>query len=159
MIDDAPRGNLIYRLGYGTARKLRNLARVRAAYRRGLVDTRGRPADIRVEPAGACNLRCPLCPTGLGEIDRPASIMKPEVFSRILDRHALDIFHIKFHIWGEPLVNPELAILVSMAQARHVGAEISTNLSVNLSDATIDALIRAGLAWMIVSLDGTSEEA
>jgi pyruvate-formate lyase-activating enzyme len=159
VIDDGPRSNLIYRLGYGTAHKLRNLARVREAYRRGVVDTRGRPTDIRVEPAGACNLRCPLCPTGMGEIDRPASIMKPDIFSRILDRHAQDIFHIKFHIWGEPLVSPELATLIAMAEARHVGSEISTNLSVTLSDATIDALIHAGLTWMIVSLDGTSEEA
>ena len=158
IIGDVPDNSLMYRLGFATPRKLLNLARVRRAYRNQQVIFKGNPVELRVDPTSVCNLRCPLCPTGAGEYARKSGMMSPDTFERILDRHYKDIFDIKLFVWGEPMLNPNLPVMVDMASRRGVATEISTNLSVRLSDRAIEDLVRAGLTWLTASIDGTSAE-
>ena len=42
------------------------------------------PPTIQVEPTNRCNLRCPLCPTGSGLVERPQGLMTMETFDRVL---------------------------------------------------------------------------
>jgi MoaA/NifB/PqqE/SkfB family radical SAM enzyme len=106
----------------------------------------------------ACNLHCPLCPTGANEFDRPRNVMPESVYRSILDELGEYLFYVRMYIWGEPLLNKNLWQLVALSEERGIGTEISTNLSVPLTDARIDQLIGAGLSWMIVSVDAASKE-
>src|SRR5262245_62921425 len=67
--------------------KLQNLARVQwAKLRRDPTAGRGLPLIVSVEPTNACNMRCPMCPTGLGALQRPKGRMDVQGFARLLDQ-------------------------------------------------------------------------
>lgn len=158
VVSDTPRSRWLFAFGYATPRKLLNVYRVRRDYRRHRVRMSGMPYAIRVDPSGACNLRCPLCPTGTGEIDRPHGMLTTTLFDRVLREVGDSAIVAHLWVWGEPLLNRHIADLVQMATARGIATEISTHLSLPLTDAQIDALIGAGLTWLIVSADGVTSE-
>jgi MoaA/NifB/PqqE/SkfB family radical SAM enzyme len=158
VIGDTPRSQWLLALEYGTLRKLRNFYAVRRDYRGKRAQVTSRPYTVRVDPSTACNLRCPLCPTGAGEIDRTRAFMPLDTFEKVLNEFAADAFVVHLWVWGEPLLHPDLWRMVAAADAHGVGTEISTNLSLKLSDEQIDRLITAGLTWLIVSADGATPE-
>jgi radical SAM protein with 4Fe4S-binding SPASM domain len=158
VIADTPRNQVLFAVGFGGARKFFNYFRGRRAYRRGLVEVPTMPWVLRVEPFTHCNLRCPLCPTGAGELDRSVAALDVATFERILDQLGHWVFAAHMWVWGEPLINRQLAELIAVASSRRIATEISSNLSLRLTDEQIDALIRAGLTWLIVSLDGARAE-
>jgi radical SAM protein with 4Fe4S-binding SPASM domain len=157
IVGDTPRSQWLFAVRYGTVRKLANYYAVRRDYRHRRARVSSRPYSVRVDPATACNLRCPLCPTGAGQIDRRA-FMSMETFDRILAEFGADAFIFHLWVWGEPLLHRDLFRMVAAASARGVGTEISTNLSLRLTDEQIDRLITAGLTWLIVSADGATPE-
>jgi MoaA/NifB/PqqE/SkfB family radical SAM enzyme len=158
IVGDTPRNGWLLACSHGTWRKFLNYWRVRRDYRGRRTHVSGRPYAIRVDPITACNLRCPLCPTGAGETDRRREVMSPELFARVLDDFGQHALIVHFWIWGEPLLNARLAELVRLARQRGIATEVSTHLSVRLSEAQIDALITAGLSWLIVSADAATAD-
>jgi MoaA/NifB/PqqE/SkfB family radical SAM enzyme len=110
-----------------------------------------------VEPSSACNLRCPLCPTGLGITHRERPTLSAAEFERALGwfRHTIAI--VTFWNYGEPLLNRELPAMVAFAARRGIRTRISTNGHF-LEAATIDALLSAGLSQLIISLDTPDAE-
>ena len=44
---------------------------------------KSKPYRVIVDPTNACNLGCPLCPTGLGQSGRTKGILKFEKFKKI----------------------------------------------------------------------------
>ena len=156
VIRDRPRSDLYYALRYGSWAKLANYLRMRLDYHLMRTTVRSRPYVLRVEPISACNLHCPLCATGAGEIDRPAQAMTAETLERIValcGRHAL---YANLWIWGEPMLNRHLADLAAVCRRHNIGSEVSTHLSLPLSEARIDALVASGLDWLIVSNDAAT---
>src|SRR5436305_7842375 len=84
VVDDRPRSELYFAMRYGTWAKLRNYLRFRIDWAAQRTTVRCRPYIVRVEPTSACNLHCPLCPTGRGELDRRNTTMTPEALAAIL---------------------------------------------------------------------------
>ncbi len=117
-----------------------------------------RPLKLTVESTNACQLRCPLCPTGLRIIPRPRSSVRLDLFERLLDEVGDYVFFIDFHNWGEPLLNNQLENFIRLARGKMISTTISTNLSLKLTDERLRSLILSGLNHMIVSLDGASKE-
>jgi MoaA/NifB/PqqE/SkfB family radical SAM enzyme len=117
-----------------------------------------RPLKLTIDPTNACHLRCPLCPTGRRELDRPPGHLSPALFQRLLEETAGTLFFIDFFNWGEPLLNPHTEELIAMAAAKGIVCAMSTNLSLPLTDARIHRLITSGLHEIIVSLDGATAE-
>jgi MoaA/NifB/PqqE/SkfB family radical SAM enzyme len=114
------------------------------------------PYIVRVEPISACNLKCPLCATGAGDIDREALSMTAETLDAILARCGRHAFYANLWVWGEPMLNRRLADLVAVCRRRGVGTEVSSHLSLPLSQERIDQLIASGLDWLIVSNDAAT---
>src|SRR5262245_20772523 len=89
--DALPHGRNLLRTpdGYpGTRMTLKrrlNLYLLRVQQWRG--DTRlfGYPVILTVETGNLCNLRCPYCFTGAGEVGRGKSAMSIELFHRLMD--------------------------------------------------------------------------
>lgn len=143
---------------HGTPRKWINLARVETERKLKRIRVSGRPYILIIDPCNYCNLRCPLCPTGLGTLDRKQKMMSLDCFKAYFDPLADHLFEAYLHNWGESLLNKEVFKMIQHAQSRNVG----TNLSSNFSETTksdLENLIDAGLEYLIVSLDGTSAEA
>ena len=117
-----------------------------------------RPLKLNIEPTNACQLRCPLCPTGLRIMPRPRTNMRLDLFEKLLREVGDYVFYIDFHNWGEPLLFSGLEEMIRLARKRSISTTISTNLSLKVSDERMERLIASGLNHMIISLDGASRE-
>lgn len=121
-------------------------------------NVRARPLKLTFEPTGVCQLRCPLCPTGLRNQARRGEHAELETFKRLMDEIGRYVFFIDFFNWGEPLLNPQLEDMVQIAGSNRIGTCISSNLSLPLPDERIKRLLTCGLDEIMVSLDGVSQQ-
>jgi MoaA/NifB/PqqE/SkfB family radical SAM enzyme len=117
---------------------------------------KARPVKLTFDPTNVCQLRCPLCPTGLRIQDRPQGRAQLEMLQRLLDEVGDYVFFIDFFNWGEPLLNPEVESFIRLASSRKIVSSLSTNLCLPLTDERIRRIIESGLGELIVSLDGAS---
>jgi radical SAM protein with 4Fe4S-binding SPASM domain len=156
-----------------TLRTLRNLARCfsfrrmwnlllvglsyQLSVRRGQSIVWGRPYTLTIEPTNRCNLRCPECPSGNGEMVRPLGMMDLDRFRRIVDSVHKDVFYLQLFFQGEPFINNQLVDMIAYARSRRMYVSISTNAHF-LRREIVDALLRAGLDRLIVSIDGLTQE-
>jgi pyruvate-formate lyase-activating enzyme len=127
----------------------------------GLTRTRlwSKPSRLIVEATNICNLRCPACFTGAGEVGRERSHMSLELFERLLDEIGRYLFHVEFYNWGEPLLAKNIYPMIEAAARWGISTTVSTNLSFPFSDADAERLVRSGLTVLGVSIDGARQEA
>jgi MoaA/NifB/PqqE/SkfB family radical SAM enzyme len=123
----------------------------------GTSRVRARPLKLTFDPTNVCQLKCPLCPTGLQIPNRGHGHAQLELFQRLLEEVGDYVFFIDFFNWGEPLLNTHVEDFIRLASARNIVSSMSTNLSLPLTDDRIDRIVSSGLGEMIVSLDGASE--
>lgn len=144
-------------VSHGTARKWTNLARVELERKLRRVEVKGRPYLLIIDPCNFCNLRCPLCPTGNDSLGREQRMMSFDCFKRYFDPHVPYLFEVYLHNWGESLMNKDIFRMIAYARAANVGTNLSSNMVLPTSDK-LDALLDAGLEYLIVSLDGVDQE-
>jgi MoaA/NifB/PqqE/SkfB family radical SAM enzyme len=119
---------------------------------------KARPLKLTIDSTNVCQLRCPLCPTGLQVHDRDNGHASLQMLEKLLDEVGDYVFFIDFFNWGEPLLNTHLEDFIRLANVRNVLCTISTNLSLPLTEERIERLVTSGLREMIVSLDGASSD-
>jgi radical SAM protein with 4Fe4S-binding SPASM domain len=119
---------------------------------------KAKPLKLTVDLTNSCQLRCPLCPTGLQAHDRDATLYSLEQFTKLMEDVGDYVFFIDFYNWGEPLNNKNFDKYVEVAKRYNVSTEISSNFSFKLSDDRIRRLVESGLNEIIVSMDGTTQE-
>jgi len=117
----------------------------------------GRPYRLFVDPINLCNLRCPLCPTGLNLKGRKKGKMPPEVFERVLRELGPFAKQMLLYNWGEPLLHEQVFRYVRAARDRNIETWLSTNLNVFDAEAARN-MVNSGLRHLILSLDGTRPE-
>ncbi|HEX05016.1 MAG TPA: radical SAM protein, partial [Bacteroidetes bacterium] len=120
--------------------------------------TLGLPTMLMVEPTTACQLKCPHCPTGRGDLSRPDGRMPLENFRALYD--SLNPAPIRLQLWnqGEPLVHPEIHGIIRHATTAGSRVVLSTNVEALANQRTAEAIVRSGLHTLILSLDGASAE-
>ena len=122
-----------------------------------MVESLALPTRLMLEPTRRCNLRCPLCITGRGQVVA-APDLSVDSFRMILDQFAAGCRSIIFHNFGEPLLNRQLPAMI--AYAKQAGVEF-TSLSTNatlLNDWWCQALATCGLDEIVVCVDGLTQE-
>lgn len=131
----------------------------------GKVLVKSYPYIIGIDPSSFCQLRCPLCPTGVENESRRSgqrvsfrkrTMLTADLFDALLDELGEYLFLIMFYNWGEPLLNKQLPDFIRKAKAYDIYTEIHTNLSLRLGDEYIEALLRSGIDDIAASLDGFS---
>lgn len=142
---------------HSTPRKLFNLALVELEYRLRRTTVRGHPYIIIVDPLNVCNLRCPLCPTGTGDLERKQQRMEWETFTRTIDEVAPYAYEINLHNWGESLLHPRIFDMIEYVNSKNIATNMSTNFN-RASDEKIDNLIKSGLEYLILSIDGITQD-
>jgi MoaA/NifB/PqqE/SkfB family radical SAM enzyme len=142
---------------HGTPRKLSNLARVEIERKLRRIELTGHPYLLIIDPCNYCNLRCPLCPTGTGTLERTQAMLSLDHFKQYFDPLADYLFEAYLHNWGESLLNKQVFSMIEYAQSRNVGTNLSSNFS-ETSSSDLDGLLDAGLEYLIVSLDGTNAQ-
>jgi pyruvate-formate lyase-activating enzyme len=140
-----------------TWKRILNCYLARFEYDRLRTRLRSRPYKLVVEPTTVCNLRCPACYTGDGQIGRPRTHMSLELYHWLLDELGDYLIQIDFCNWGEPLLGRNTVAMLQAAHERGIGTQLSTNFSIPFDDARADALVASGLAVLGVSLDGATQ--
>jgi radical SAM protein with 4Fe4S-binding SPASM domain len=113
------------------------------------------PTELQVEITGSCNLACPMCLVRYRPaLNRAQGSMPFELFRRVADALP-DLQVITLQGLGEPLLAPALFDMVEYASGRHARMGFNTNGTL-LTREVSERLVRAGLAWLHVSLDGAT---
>lgn len=144
-------------LRHGTPAKWANLARVELERKLRRERVRGYPYILFIDPCNFCNLRCPLCATGVNDLGRPQAMLSFPHFQKYFDPFAPYLFEANLHNWGESLLNKEVYRMIAHAQKRNVGTNLSSNF-VKVDSQDIDGILDSGLEYLTISLDGTDQE-
>lgn len=117
------------------------------------------PFVLNVEPGNICNLKCPLCPTGLNEPGAVKGFMDQGIFNKVFDQLKDSLRSINLYSWGEPLLNKNLISMIRRVKDYNdkIRITISTNLNVK-DNALLNDLIASGVDEIIVSCDGSNQE-
>ena len=150
------RGALAFR--YFTWKKMFNVIRVEAQLRVGRRKVWGSPFEWEIDTTNICQLKCPLCHTGLGTVHRDKGIMHYDLFTKTIDQIKDYCVWLTLYSWGEPFLNRRIHEFVSYAHQNNIATIISTNLNKPLTPQMAENIIRAGLDVMIISLDGITQE-
>jgi len=117
-----------------------------------------RPGIINIEPvSNLCQLKCPLCPTGIQLLDYAPKIMSLHIFKAILDKVPF-ISVLELYRSGEPFLNPDLFAMIRFAYDRNIKVVVSSHFSFSKPDDFFEDIAASGLEKLFVSLDGASQE-
>jgi radical SAM protein with 4Fe4S-binding SPASM domain len=130
---------------------------VQLQYRSASPRLRGHPYVLVIDTINICNLRCPLCPTGLDMPGRKKGRMEWDLFRKIIDDLGEYALTVVLHNWGEPLLNKDIFRMISYVRQRRIKTIVSSNLNI-LNEEGAAALVASGLDELIVSLDGVTAE-
>lgn len=117
------------------------------------------PPVIWIEPTSRCNLRCPMCLTGKGEVKEVSSgMMDMSLFNAIVTQ-LIDkpIIRTALFFRGEPLLHPKIVEMVSLAAQYNLRPYFHTNGTL-MTQELAEGLIKAGLTYISFSFDGENKE-
>ncbi len=137
-----------------TIKRISNVIKVYSSLLLSNDSVRGMPIMVEMEPTTRCNLRCFSCPTGMRRLGRPSGDMKYENFKKIIDEIGNDVLVLVLYLHGEPFLNKDIYKMISYAKMKGIFVVASTNG--NILDTK--ELIKSGLQYLIICLDGTTPE-
>ena len=146
-----------YFLKYGANKKLINYVKVNISRKLKLENPIGYPYTVMIEPTNLCNLKCPLCPTGVHELDRTNGLMDLENFKKFIDEVQDHVLHLRMWNWGEPFLNKNIGAMISYAKKNGMFVNLSTNGTLITEDLA-KQVIYADVDEIIVSIDGATQE-
>jgi radical SAM protein with 4Fe4S-binding SPASM domain len=116
------------------------------------------PINMTVELTNYCNLKCPVCPTGIGKLERQPKSIEPALFEHLMNEVGPYLLTATLWGWGESLLHPQLSDILRIAQNRGITTFLSTN-GQNLNDEKVlEALVNYPPTFLIVALDGITDE-
>ena len=116
------------------------------------------PSSLFIEPNNTCNLKCPLCVTGTGDMNRPKRFMKFEEFKQIIDQGKAHVKDIQLCNYGEPFLNKDIFRMIDYAVSKGIVVLTSTNGTFFRSEDICKEVIRSGLQHLIITLDGADQD-
>jgi len=116
--------------------------------------TSGMPPAVSVELTNRCNLNCPECMTGSGDMSRDSGFMSEDLFGKIINELAPYLYNINLYFQGEPMLHP--GFFSMLKKCRGLNSLVSTNGHF-LSAENSEKLALSGLRMLLVSLDGMDE--
>jgi len=151
----------IYRFRF-TIKRLTNLFRIALSMGVSRLLKRpivwGDPALLMVEPTNICNLKCPMCPSGAGEMTRARGRMDVAQYKKIIDQIGDRLLLIQFWNQGEPFIHTEFLEMVAYAKSKQIATMTSTNGHFLTTDEQARTVVESGLDEIIISLDGMDQE-
>jgi len=117
-----------------------------------------KPHIIHVGVTTCCNLSCPACALGTGDLGRPIMHLDYPVFCRMVDELRDSLLFMLFWDWGEPFLHPRLLDMIEYVNRSQIMSVTSTNLSMKLNDRTIEKIVTCGLSHLIICIEGATQE-
>jgi organic radical activating enzyme len=140
-----------------TLRTTLNMPVKYVTYRRGALSGPIVPDRVYIESTNHCNLKCIMCPTGIGVLARPKGYMDIGLYRRIVDEIGGVVGSAVLHSWGEPLMHPELFAMIQLGKRAGIRMETSTNITL-LNEERARAVLDAGLDVLYLAMDGVTKD-
>ncbi len=148
-------------LNYFTVKRFVNAAKIITSYQMSRLFNKpivwGFPMSFSIEPTNRCNLNCPECPSGLGELTRPLGLLSFEKFKVWIDQIKDHAFYVQLYFQGEPFINKDLPEMLDYARKQNIYTSISTN-GLLLNNKNIKQILDSPPDKLIFSIDGLDEE-
>ena len=158
MVSGRPDQRFHVAMDHATWKKAFNFLRIELQLRAGRSKVWGYPYEWEIDTTNICQLKCPLCHTGLDTVNRQKGVMHFDLFKKTIDEIKDYCIWLSLYSWGEPFLNKEIDKYVAYANQANLGTIISSNLNKPLTPEMAERLIRSGLDALIISLDGTTQE-
>ena len=139
-------------------KKFFNFWRIEFQLRSGRTKVNGYPYEWEIDTTNICQLKCPLCHTGLGTVHRDQGTMHFDTYAKVIDEIKDYCVWLSLYSWGEPFLNKEIDRFVAYAHKARIATIISSNLNKPMTQDMARRIIEAGLDTLIVSIDGTTQE-
>ncbi|MBI5114988.1 radical SAM protein [Candidatus Poribacteria bacterium] len=144
---------------YGYRKQRLAAVLTRFAKRHSIYRSIAPPAHCYIELNTYCNLKCPLCPSGSGNIDRIPKAMEWDIFRLIVDDLAKFRVNSTLNMWGEPLLNPEFIPMTRYAHEKGLRSlSCNTNGNIDKDEAWFRELVQSGLSSILIDIDGADAE-
>jgi radical SAM protein with 4Fe4S-binding SPASM domain len=115
------------------------------------------PKELQVEVTGACNLACKMCLVRYRpKLGRRSGAMCFHTFKELVDALP-ELEKVTLQGLGEPLLAPDIFEMIEYAAARGIRLGFNTN-GTFLTPEVSERLVRAGVDWLHISLDGATAE-
>jgi MoaA/NifB/PqqE/SkfB family radical SAM enzyme len=113
------------------------------------------PKQLWIEVTTHCNLKCPLCPTGLGTLQRPKQHLDIGLFKRVINE--VRPKKVMFWNFGEPFLHPHIYSMFEYAAGMECEGWVSSNGYALYHPNQFQKLLNSGLKYLIISLDGLDQ--
>ena len=116
------------------------------------------PSMVLWDLLGACNLRCPSCPTGVHPKLNPRGMVDDEAFYATLDKLREEFGprqQLSFYNWSEAFLHPKIVEYSAAAAEREFHLHLSTNGQI-LRDP--EGVAQAGAKTIRFSISGVTQE-
>jgi radical SAM protein with 4Fe4S-binding SPASM domain len=120
--------------------------------------TWGNPIIAHIEPTSLCNLKCPLCPAGVGSVSRKKSRLDFKQFKIIIDKLPTTIRMLLLWNQGEPFLVKDLPKMIKYAKNHDIYTVTSTNGHFFRKEEFVEEIVKSGIDEIIISLDGADQE-
>jgi radical SAM protein with 4Fe4S-binding SPASM domain len=121
----------------------------------GLNIIKGMPVSLSAELTNYCNLKCPECSSGSGQMSRARGFMDIGLFKKVIEELKPYLYNINLYFQGEPMMHPLFFSFVESCRGIH--STVSTNGHF-LSGENSERIVSSGLDRLIVSIDGTDQD-
>jgi pyruvate-formate lyase-activating enzyme len=119
-----------------------------------------RGIDIHVEPVNFCQLSCPYCTATIEKATKVNRTLPLRVFQKALAEiaaSAIGVNDIIFVGYGEPLLHPELPIMVQCARGLFPSCRIIIDTNANFPPSKAQAIANCGASLIKMSVDGANQ--
>lgn len=123
-------------------------------------DLRIETGFLRLEASTACQLRCPTCPTGSGEIHKylGRGFLRKDRFRAFLEHDRGMTKVIELSNYGEIFLNPHLLDIMKIAAEFGVALTVRNGANLNnVRDDVLEGLVQYGVRSIVCSIDGASQ--
>jgi organic radical activating enzyme len=139
-----------------TLAKARNFLLAHAESKARAVTVRSLPYVLNLDTLNVCNLACPFCATGTGQLARKPSRFPLDEARALVDKVREHVLVARFHNWGEPFLNRDIFELIAHAHGAGLYTTVSSNLSVEVAGLA-EKIVDSGLDKLHVSIDGLEQ--
>lgn len=130
---------------------------IKLSYRLGITNLWSMPKKLAIDPTNHCDLKCPLCPTGLGDKTVDRGLMKLEQFKPVIDHLGKWLQSVDMYSWGEPLLNKSFVDMIRYSATENKIRTITSLHLNNMTDKQVEGFATSGLDKLIVSVDGATQ--
>lgn len=116
------------------------------------------PLHMQFELTNYCNLKCPVCPTGIKALQRKPQSMDAVLFEHLIDAVGPYLLTASLWAWGEPLLHPQLQRILKAVRKYKIATLLSTNGQNLNDDHVLEALTSEPPHYLIVAIDGLTDQ-